>query len=205
MTEPTVFTIHIDGAARGNPGPAAFAFVIAADGQPPIEGKGYLGTATNNQAEYTALVKALERAGRLGARRLIIYSDSELLVKQMNGLYRVKNDDLRALYGEARGLCEQFDMVSIRHVLRGQNARADQLCNEALDQQKRSGPAHHAAKPRRPAARDEAIRDQAVECLRTAAAGWARGNAADPPPEAVWEQLWSIITDAECGLRPAAF
>ena len=118
MGEPSTFTIHIDGAARGNPGPAAFAYVIERDGEPPIEDKGCLGTSTNNQAEYTALVKVLERAAQLQARRLLIHSDSELLVKQMNGVYRVKNEDLRQLYEQAKRLAAQFERVTLRHVLR---------------------------------------------------------------------------------------
>src|SRR5205085_2832370 len=97
------------------------------------EEKGTLGSATNNIAEYTALVRALEHAARLGARRLLVYSDSELLVKQMSGEYRVKNDSLRALFEDAKLLCRDFDQVTIRHVPRAQNADADRLCNEALD------------------------------------------------------------------------
>src|SRR5437870_5310540 len=93
--------IHIDGAARGNPGPAAYAFVIEQPGAPTIEEAGRLGSATNNIAEYTALVKVLERLAALPAQRLRIYSDSELLVKQMTGEYRVKNEDLKALSDEA--------------------------------------------------------------------------------------------------------
>jgi ribonuclease HI len=86
--------INIDGAARGNPGPAAFAYVITREGAPPVEAAGCIGIATNNVAEYTALVRALERARDLGGKRLLIRSDSELLVKQMNGVYKVKNDSL---------------------------------------------------------------------------------------------------------------
>src|SRR5260370_17584867 len=101
MSDPTVWQVSIDGAARGNPGPAAFAFVIRRGGAPVIEEKGYLGSATNNIAEYTALVRALEHAAKLGARRLLVYSDSELLVKQLNGEYRVNNESLRPLFPEA--------------------------------------------------------------------------------------------------------
>ena len=117
MSSPASWKIHIDGAARGNPGPAAFAFIIQKEGAPALEEKGTLGTMTNNLAEYTALVRALERARELGAERLIVHSDSELLVKQMNGEYRVKNPDLRVLYDRARELGSQFKQVVIRHVL----------------------------------------------------------------------------------------
>src|SRR5829696_7357829 len=114
-------TMHIDGAARGNPGPAAYAVVIARPGQPAVEDAATLGTATNNVAEYTALVKGLERAADLGLRRLAVFSDSELLVKQMNGEYRVKHPDLLPLYQEATRLQRQFDDVSISHVRREMN------------------------------------------------------------------------------------
>src|SRR5262245_28941536 len=93
--------IHIDGAARGNPGPAAFAFVFSKHGKVIDEDKGCLGEKTNNVAEYTALIRALERAAKLGERQLIIHSDSELLVKQMQGFYRVKNKDLQILFEQA--------------------------------------------------------------------------------------------------------
>ncbi len=135
MAEASVLTIHTDGASRGNPGAAAFAYVIARDGESPIEEADCLGQMTNNQAEYTALVRALEHALELGSHhRVIVNSDSELLVKQMNGEYRVKNEDLRELYEQACQLRKRFEgPVTIRHVRREQNKRADQLCNEALD------------------------------------------------------------------------
>ncbi len=186
-------TIHIDGAARGNPGPAAFAFVIAADKGRPIEEAGLLGTATNNVAEYTALIRALERAHELGARRLQIRSDSELLVKQMNGVYRVKNQDLQILYEQARKLTAGFESVALVHVPRAQNADADRLCNQVLDG-RRDGPGPRRQPPAAPAPADAAHAD-AVACLEAAAKHWARGRADDPPPAAVWEQLWSILEE----------
>lgn len=192
------WTIHIDGAARGNPGPAAFAYVITRDGHPPVMAKGCLGSTTNNVAEYTALVRALERAAELGADRLLIHSDSELLVKQMNCEYQVKNPDLRVLYNQAKRLAGRFDRVSICHVPRSENRVADRLCNEALDGE--CSPAHSRSRPakppaRKPSARDEAVREEAVLCLRAAAKAWAAGNPANPPPEAVWEQLWTILEE----------
>ncbi|MFL5339401.1 MAG: ribonuclease HI family protein [Gemmataceae bacterium] len=190
------WTVHIDGAARGNPGPAAIAFVIARPGRPAVEQAATLGRATNNVAEYTALIRALETAAELGGRRLTVFSDSELLVKQMNGEYRVKNEELKALYAGAQALARRFDDVTLRHVRREQNSRADALCNQALDGQKA------AAKPaaKRDAGpgpgRDDALRAEALACLQSAAAAWARGNAADPPPELVWDQLWSLVVEA---------
>src|SRR2546423_8576915 len=127
-----VMTIHVDGAARGNPGPAAFAYVITGAGRAAVEHAERLGTATNNVAEYTALVRALERAAGLGLRRVAVCSDSELMVKQMNGEYSVKNADLKELYAAARALARRFDVVTLRHVRRAENRRADQLCNDAL-------------------------------------------------------------------------
>jgi ribonuclease HI len=102
MSQAPHLIIHTDGASRGNPGPAAFAYVIERDGQVLHEEAGRLPDTTNNQAEYTALVRALEHALRLGPEhRVTLHSDSELMVKQMNGQYRVKDAGLRPLYEEA--------------------------------------------------------------------------------------------------------
>src|SRR3954453_6137403 len=128
-----VAVIHIDGASRGNPGDAAYAVVIALPGQSPIEEAGVLGKETNNVAEYTALIKALEKAQHLGLHRLHIHSDSELVVKQVKGEYKIKNDDLKWLADEARKLMKEFASVTLQHIRREQNKRADELCNQALD------------------------------------------------------------------------
>jgi ribonuclease HI len=205
MDEPSVLTIHTDGASRGNPGAAAFAYVIERDGADPIEEAGCLGQMTNNQAEYTALVKALEHALELGAgNRLLIHSDSELLVKQMNGEYRVKNEELRDLYEQARNLVRRFSgSVTIRHVRRGQNSRADALGNEALDGLREPTPraSHFAAgsskpkrqvenlphdKPKRQVENlpHEGLRAEALACLRRA------GAAA---PERAWAELEEVL------------
>jgi ribonuclease HI len=135
MDEATVLTIYTDGASRGNPGAAAFAYVINRNGQPVIEKADCLGQMTNNQAEYIALIRALEHALELGPQhRVLVHSDSELMVKQMNGEYRVKNEELRGLYEQACILRQRFEgLVTIRHVRREQNKRADELCNKALD------------------------------------------------------------------------
>ena len=134
MAEP-VLTIHTDGASRGNPGAAAFAYVIAGVGEEDVEEGGCLGRMTNNQAEYTALVKSLEHALELVPEaRIVLHSDSELMVKQMRGEYRVKNEELRPLYEQASALVARFKAgVTFRHVRRGDNSRADALCNQALD------------------------------------------------------------------------
>lgn len=197
MSESGVLTIHTDGGARGNPGPAAFAYVIQREGAPTIEEAGCIGEATNNQAEYTALIRALEHAARLGTEhRLHIHSDSELLVKQMNGDYRVKDEGLKPLYEQARRLTSRFANVAIRHIPRAQNGWADRLYNAALDgaskRPSRSGPHKRSASA---TGREAAVQDEAVECLRAAAKAWALGNAADPKPELVWEQLWSVLEE----------
>src|SRR5580700_6343031 len=108
MSEPSELTIYTDGGSRGNPGPAAYAYVIQRTGESDIEEKGFLGRTTNNIAEYTGLVKALEHARHLGATRVTVYSDSELLVKQMSGEYRVKHPGLQPLYEQAVQLRKDF-------------------------------------------------------------------------------------------------
>src|SRR5437588_718626 len=127
------WTIYTDGGARGNPGPAAYAYVIQRPGLHDIEEKAYMGRSTNNIAEYTGLVKALEHARHEGGRRLLVLADSELMVKQMNGEYRVKHPGLMPLYEQAVALRRAFDDVKIRHIRREQNKQADKLCNEAMD------------------------------------------------------------------------
>ena len=119
MNPADVLTIHTDGAARGNPGPAAYAVVITRPGQPPVEEAATLGSATNNVAEYTALVRGLERAADLGLKRLAVFSDSELLVKQMYGEYKVKNPDLKELHGAARDLLKHLWQEMILPKARG--------------------------------------------------------------------------------------
>ncbi len=127
-------TIYIDGGSRGNPGPAAAGVVIQdSTGQTIFAGGFYLGRATNNVAEYSGLLKGLHHANELGASDLEVVSDSELLVKQMRGEYRVKNEGLKALFGQARALLTPFKSVRFRHVRRELNKQADKLVNQALD------------------------------------------------------------------------
>jgi ribonuclease HI len=195
-----IVTIFTDGAARGNPGPAAFAYIIARPDRPVIEHAERLGTATNNVAEYSALIHALARAADLGLSRLAIHSDSELMVRQINGEYSVKNADLKELYDEAQTLRRRFDTVTLTHVRRAQNRRADQLCNDILDgRAPGAAPAAPKAKPKgrknAAATRKPEVDEQAVTCLRTAASAWARSQAGAPTPEQVWEQLWSVLED----------
>jgi ribonuclease HI len=127
--------IHVDGASRGNPGDAGFGVHVAEpDGTTVAELYGHLGSATNNVAEYQGLLHALRWARDRGVQRLEIYSDSELLVRQMGGRYRVKNPKLQPLYREAAELVARFERVSLQHVPREQNRKADALANRALDE-----------------------------------------------------------------------
>ncbi len=129
--------VHVDGGARGNPGPAAAACVITSPaGELVDERAQLLGTATNNVAEYRALLLGLARARELGADEVEIVGDSELIAKQVQGLYKVKHPAMRPLYLEAMEALRAFENWSIRTVPRAQNAEADALVNPALDQAK---------------------------------------------------------------------
>ena len=126
--------VHVDGGARGNPGPAAAAAVISSpDGEPLDEAARRIGATTNNVAEYRALLLGLERAKALGADEVEVVNDSELVAKQVNGAYKVKHPDMKALHAEAVAALSGFDAWSIRSVPRAQNADADALVNQALD------------------------------------------------------------------------
>jgi len=127
-------TLKTDGGSRGNPGPAAFAYVLeAADGTVLAAHGETIGVATNNVAEYRALVEGLAKAVELAVTEVEVVSDSELLVKQMRGEYKVKNEALRELSLQATRLARQLDKVEYRHVRRADNELADSLVNEALD------------------------------------------------------------------------
>jgi ribonuclease HI len=127
-------TVNVDGGARGNPGPAALGVVIRdADGVVLEEIGQRIGRASNNVAEYRALLAGIERAAALGARELDLVGDSELVVRQVKGEYKVKDAALRELYAQVRLALQRFDRWSIRHVRREENAAADRLVNEALD------------------------------------------------------------------------
>jgi ribonuclease HI len=126
--------VHVDGGARGNPGPAAIAAVLTGPEGTVVEVRSaVIGRATNNVAEYRALLLGIERAGALGARELELVGDSELIVRQVRGEYRVKDPNLRELHSRVVGELSGFDRWSIRNVPREENAHADRLVNEALD------------------------------------------------------------------------
>ncbi|MCG3127020.1 MAG: Ribonuclease H [Phycisphaerae bacterium] len=126
-------TIHIDGGSRGNPGPAAAAVVIERDGVAVFEAGYFLGRQTNNAAEYQALVLALKWAIANAESDIAVFSDSELLVRQIRGEYKVKNAGLEPLYREAQALLLKVDNWTLQHVPRERNRRADALVNQTLD------------------------------------------------------------------------
>jgi ribonuclease HI len=133
---PAEATLFADGGSRGNPGPAASGAVLVDPAGEIIEEVGtFLGTATNNVAEWTALILGLEAAAKRGIRRLAVRLDSELVVKQMRGEYRVKHVDLQPLHRRALAFARRFEHLDIRHVPRKQNALADALVNRVLDQE----------------------------------------------------------------------
>ncbi|MDR0734549.1 MAG: ribonuclease HI family protein [Elusimicrobiota bacterium] len=134
--------INIDGGSRGNPGPGAAAWVIKDKAGKPLLKEGlFMPLCTNNQAEFTALKMALAAAVRLGAKRLEIYSDSQLLVRQYGGQYKIKNPDLRLIMDDIKKLAAAFAAVNLKHVPRGQNKEADLMCNITMDNTLKKKPA----------------------------------------------------------------
>jgi ribonuclease HI len=126
--------LYSDGACRGNPGVGgAGAVIIDEEGSVLWEGKEYLGHCTNNIAEYKALILGLKGALAEGYNNLEVYLDSELLANQINGSYRVKNENLKVFMNEVRGLLTSFDSIQVKHVLRSSNSHADRLANLAID------------------------------------------------------------------------
>jgi len=135
----SAYIIYTDGGARGNPGPAAAAGVIAAaDGSPVAEVSEYLGVATNNVAEYRALILTLRRALDEGCRIVDVRMDSELVVRQLQGTYRVKDEKMRPLHAAAVKLLAQFERADVSHVRRDENKLADDLVNAVLDARENS-------------------------------------------------------------------
>ena len=128
------YRLYSDGACRGNPGEGGAGAVITdAEGNIVWEGKEYLGHCTNNIAEYKALILGLKGALHAGYKKLDVFMDSELLAKQINGSYKVKNENLKILMQEVRSLLNSFEFVQVKHVLRCHNAEADRMANLAID------------------------------------------------------------------------
>jgi ribonuclease HI len=132
--------LHTDGGARGNPGPAGIGVVLRSnDNDVRFELGRAIGQTTNNVAEYTALITGLELALERGISEIEVYVDSELVASQVKGEWKIKNDRLRALAARARALVDRFDSASITHVRRHLNARADELANQAMDEEAKGG------------------------------------------------------------------
>jgi ribonuclease HI len=130
-------TLQFDGGSRGNPGPAGIGVVLRTADDTPIYTLGrFIGKATNNVAEYSALVTGLEKALEMGVQKILIRGDSELVIKQMKGQYRVKHPDMKRLFDEAQVLVKKFKQVKIEHNLRHKNEMADDLANLAMDRRK---------------------------------------------------------------------
>lgn len=131
---PLRLRVHVDGGARGNPGPAAIGVVVSdPDGEVLDEIAERIGVATNNVAEYRAVLRGLQRAAELGAREVEVVNDSELIARQLTGVYKVKHPSMKPLHEEALSALGGFDRWEIQSVPRAQNARADALVNAALD------------------------------------------------------------------------
>ena len=128
------FVLHTDGGSRGNPGPAAVGFVLSQEGAAIMTGGAYIGPTTNNVAEYEALIWGLENARALGAQHLRMIADSELMVKQVTGAYKIKNEALKALAARVMVLLRDLESWTFEHTLRAGNSEADALVNEALDE-----------------------------------------------------------------------
>lgn len=127
--------IFVDGASRGNPGPAAIGVLIEDDkGQEQARISRYIGSTTNNQAEYRALITGLNEAASLGAQYVEVCTDSELMARQVQGRYMVRNEGLKPLFRQVVELRARFKSFNIRHIPRGSNSRADGLANKALDE-----------------------------------------------------------------------
>ncbi len=144
-TRPDEYLIaHVDGGARGNPGPAAYGVVITDQaGKPMAELTEYLGQRTNNYAEYSGMIAAMDYAARHATRALRVVSDSELMVKQMRGEYKMKSPALKELFEQARVLERQLQWFRIEHVFREKNREADRLVNETLDRAASLGSSRH--------------------------------------------------------------
>lgn len=172
---PAAHVAYIDGASRGNPGAAAYAVVVKAPGgKTEFEIGKYFGRSTNNVAEYYGLIAALDAAQSRGIQRLLVRSDSELLVRQMQGRYKVKSADLKPLHERAQKMARGFAYFSIEHVPREQNAEADALANRALDETARSSSPRTEAAPAIsasvPSMREQARSQQAAAVPTTQAA-----------------------------------
>ena len=201
MDSSAAYTAHVDGGARGNPGPAGYGVVIHdPHGKKIAEISQYLGHHTNNYAEYNGLLSALRYAIAHHIHSLKIISDSELMVRQMKGIYKVRHPELRKLYDEAQHLTAQIEHVEIRHALREHNQTADRLANEAMDRGKNSPrgetephiKSEFSAKSNSPKhAESDAARNTGL--LETASHGSAGGVTPAPRVPAPHHELQGVV------------
>lgn len=126
-------TLYCDGACRGNPGPGSYGFVVFSGQHILAEGKARLGNLTNNVAEYQALLHGLAKCHALGATEVLVKSDSQLMIRQLNGQYKVRAPQIKPLFDKACALAQKFKKVEFVHIPREENSHADALANEALD------------------------------------------------------------------------
>ncbi len=191
-------TVYTDGASRGNPGPAAASFVILHDDVPIVEYAEPIGNRTNNFAEYTAMIRALECCSKMGINKLRLHSDSELMVKQMRGEYKVKHADIIPLHDRASNLVAAIGRVEFAYVPRKENAEADRLGNEALDGKPRPLPSLDGFKlsdgDDQPADKDEVPVPNAAQIavLQRAYDSWSEGDNGLKPAD-VWEELQKTL------------
>jgi probable phosphoglycerate mutase len=178
------FTAHCDGGSRGNPGPSGYGAVIEdTQGRTVARLSQFLGVQTNNYAEYSGLLAVLQWAIENGAKRLRVVSDSELMVKQMKGQYKVKSPGLVPLWEEAKRLAARLDRFEMRHTLRGGNKEADRLANEAMDKgmgktasQQVSGPASQLAQRAAPPAAARPAQPATAKPTRQILEGYVKGG-----------------------------
>jgi len=172
-----VHIAHVDGASRGNPGPASYAVVLyGPDGKTKFQVGKYLGRATNNVAEYYGLITALDYALSQGIDRLLVRSDSELMVRQMQGRYKVNSADLKPLHERARKLSRGLAHFAIEHVRREQNREADELANIALDQtSSRMASLPSSTQPEQRQSPEPAPSQRADQSVRTVRARYSAG------------------------------
>ncbi|MDR1300182.1 MAG: ribonuclease HI family protein [Candidatus Nomurabacteria bacterium] len=138
-TQNTRLFLYSDGGSRGNPGPSACGFIIQDEnGKVIYEGGEYLGVTTNNQAEYQGVRLALEKAIEIGGRDIVFHADSQLVVNQLTGVYKIKNKDLWPIYERIKELAAEFDRIEFKHILREYNGRADAMVNKILNDHERS-------------------------------------------------------------------
>jgi ribonuclease HI len=160
-------TLEFDGGSRGNPGPAGIGVVLRAKDRTPLVTLGrFIGRATNNVAEYSALIVGFQKAKELGAKRVHVRGDSELIIKQMRGEYRVKHPDLKPLWEEADHLSHQFDEVKFEHGYREKNELADKLANLAMDRKGEVTDAEDPASPIDGPSPVATVAGQRFECAR---------------------------------------